>query len=255
MNHYLSPSPAANHAWPVPVSEPVLGPQEVHIWRVELDQEGALVQRLWNTLASDEAARAERLHFPKDRRHFIVARGLLRLFLGRYLSLHPAQIRFRYNAYGKPALNLCLNHDSINFNVSHSSGLALYAFARNRAVGIDLEVVRGDVDCEQIAERFFSAAEHRALQQVPAPQRRDRFFTCWTRKEAYAKAHGEGLALPFDQFSVSIMAEQPAQVLSTRWDPLDAKGWSLYELRPGAGYVATLAARGHPLQLRNWQYR
>jgi 4'-phosphopantetheinyl transferase len=104
----------------------------------------------------------------------------------------------------------------LNFNLSHSAGLALYAFARDQEVGVDVERVRFDIEHEQIAERFFSPYERSVLRSLPAEEKAETFFACWTRKEAFIKAHGEGLSLPLDQFDVSLASGEPARLLAGR---------------------------------------
>ncbi|MBK9945434.1 MAG: 4'-phosphopantetheinyl transferase superfamily protein [Kouleothrix sp.] len=233
--------------WRIPTAHPALAAGEVHVWRVALDwpAPASLVQ----LLAADERQRAERFHFERDRTHFVVGRATLRILLGRYLGRPPEQLQFSYNAYGKPALPGA----GPAFNLAHAHGLALYAFSWGRALGVDLEYIRGDIEAEQIAERFFSPAERAALAQLPVAERRQAFFSCWTRKEAYIKAHGLGLALPLDQFDVSLAPGAPARLLATHTDPADAARWSLCALAPGPGWAAALAVAGHAWQLRCWQ--
>jgi 4'-phosphopantetheinyl transferase len=198
--------------------------------------------------------RAERFYLQKDREHFIVARGLLRAILSRYLDMKPSQLRFCYNCHGKPFLATTSGRDTLSFNLSHSHGLALCAVTRGRKIGIDLERVRTDFACEQIAERFFSPRENAALHALPSSMRHEAFFTCWTRKEAYIKAKGEGLLLLLDQFDVSLAPGEPATLLNSRWDSQEASRWSLQELILSPGYTAALAVEGHGWRLTCWQW-
>ena len=233
----------------------MLGRDEVHVWRARLDRNTSYRQSLQQILTADEQVRAERLYFPKDRQHFVVARGVLRLILSRYLDMEPYQLRFCYNRYGKPGLVTSSGQEALSFNVSHSCGLALYAVTRSREIGIDLERIRRDFACEQIAERFFSPREKATLRALQAKKVKHRaFFNCWTRKEAYIKARGEGLSLPLDQFDVSLAPEEPATLLDMRGDPREASRWSLQELFPGSGYVAALAVEGHGWRLACWEW-
>jgi len=123
-----------------------------------------------------------------------------------------------------------------------------------RAIGVDLERIRRQPAEEQIAERFFSPREVEALHALPVSMREDAFFTCWTRKEAYVKATGDGLSLPLDQFEVSLTPGEPATLLNTRWDPNEACLWSLRELIPGPGFVGAIAVKGHGWRLACWQW-
>jgi 4'-phosphopantetheinyl transferase len=210
------------------------------------------VRSLWHTLTADECQRAERYIFAKDRAHFVVARGLLRVLLGRYLGQEPQHLRFTYGRHGKPALATETGGVALRFNVSHSHGLALYAITRGREVGVDIEHIRPEVAQEQVAERFFSPREVTVLRALPTPLQAPAFFACWTRKEAYIKATGAGLALPLDQFDVSLAPGEPAALLHTAWDPQEATRWALQDLAPAPGYRAAVAVAGHDWHLTCW---
>ena len=240
--------------WRSPPETLVLGSDEVHVWRAALDQTPSQMQSFLHNLAADEQARAERFYFKRDREHFIVARGVLRTILGCYLNRMPECLSFCYSSHGKPALAGESDGEAICFNVSHSHGVALYAVTRGREVGIDLERIRFDVAVAEIAERFFSRREVAMLRALPTEVQRQAFFRCWTRKEAYIKARGEGLSLPLDQFDVSLAPGEPAAVLGTQRDPSEASRWSLQELTPAPGYVAALAVEGHGWRLACWQW-
>jgi len=240
--------------WGFPPATIKLGSDDVHVWRVSLDEPAPQIDSFLHTLAADEQMRAERFYFQKDREHFITAHGVLRLILGLYLNRAPKCLSFRYSSHGKPALVHESGEDAIRFNMSHSHGVALYAVARGREVGIDLEFIRRDLEVEQIAERFFSRREIATLRTLPADLRRDAFFLCWTRKEAYIKGRGEGLSLPLDQFDVSLVPGEPAALLSTRPDSQEALRWSLQELTLASGYVAALAVEGRGCSLSCWQW-
>ncbi len=239
-------------AWHPPPESLTLGSDEVHVWRATLDRSAAALQRLLQTLSEDESARADRFYFQRDREHFIAARGLLRSLLGGYLSFPPEQLRFGYSPHGKPSLPG--EWSELHFNLSHSHALALYAVTRGREVGIDLEYIRPELADEPIAERFFSAREAGALRSLPASLQPEGFFNCWTRKEAYIKARGEGLTISLDQFEVSLAPGEPAALLSVNSDPAEASRWSLRELAPGPGYVAAIAVEGEGWQIQCWEW-
>ena len=240
--------------WRSPPESLVLGCDEVHVWRATLDQTPSQIQSFLQTLAADERTRAERFYFEKDREHFIVARGVLRAILGGYLNQAPESLSFCYSAHGKPSVAGEFGADAIRFNMSHSHGIALYAVAHGREVGIDIERVRFDVEVAEIAERFFSRREVEMLRTLSTEDQRQAFFRCWTRKEAYIKARGEGLSLPLDKFDVSLSPGEPAALLSTQPDPSEAARWSLQELTHAPGYVAALAVAGHGWRLACWQW-
>ena len=225
----------------------------VHVWRAALDVPESDVRRLGDTLADDERRRAERFIFQHDRAHFVVARGLLRVLLGRYLQHDPQHLRFVYGPHGKPELASDVGGTGLRFNVSHSHGLALYAITRHREIGVDVERIRPEVASETIAEHFFSPREVAVLRALPAALQATAFFACWTRKEAYIKARGDGLSLPLDQFAVSLAPGEPAALLYTAWDPQEAARWALHDLAPGPGYRAAVAVTGHDSQLTCWE--
>jgi 4'-phosphopantetheinyl transferase len=168
--------------------------------------------------------------------------------------MEPSSLRFDHNPYGKPALIPSPGHEPLNFNLAHSHDLVLYAITRNRQIGIDLERLRTDFPCEEISEQFFSPRENAALLAVPQSERHEAFFRCWTRKEAYVKARGEGLSLPLQAFDVSLAPDEPAKLLSIRGNPEAARDWSLYGLAPAPGYVAALAVNSRDWRLSCWQW-
>ena len=141
---------------------------------------------------------------------------------------------------------------SYDFNLSHSRGLALFAFARQVDIGVDLEHLRSDVNHLALAEHFFSAAERAELNALPLAIRHQAFFLCWTRKEAYIKAHGEGLSLPLDHFDVSLTPGEPARLVATRAGLEAPDQWSLFNLEPAPDYLAALAVRGKDHDLHCW---
>ncbi|GAK51691.1 4'-phosphopantetheinyl transferase [Candidatus Moduliflexus flocculans] len=231
--------------WQNPPNTLQLLATDAHVWRVPLQQSDDALEALLAVLDADERARADRFRFPKDRRHYIAARGTLRLLLSRYLAMPVAKIAFDYNEYGKPALAPELTSLDLRFNLSHSGDMALYAVTLAREVGVDIEWTGRRLDQpEQIAERYFSQAERAALRNLPETQKRQGFFNAWTRKEAYIKARGKGLYLALDEFDVRLDPAQPAQLLATRDDPAQASRWQMQALDPGAGYVAALVVEG-----------
>ena len=241
-------------AWRIPQKEILLPEDEVHVWRVNLGQPPLRVRGLFDVLAPEERERAQRFHFQKDRDHFVVARGLLRTILARYLGLEPHQLSFRYSFYGKPSLAEESNSGDLRFNLSHSHELALFAVTRGRELGIDVEYIRPEVAEEQIAERFFSTREVAMLRALPINLQAEAFFNCWTRKEAYIKARGEGLSLPLDQFDVSLAPGEPVALLETRTNLEDISRWSMTGLAPGTGYTAALVVESRNWHLRCWQW-
>ena len=227
-----------------------LGPKDIHVWRASLNPAPAIVDRLRQLLSADENARASRFHFERDRQHFIVARGCLRMLISRYLEVFPAEIQFSYAVNGKPQLRTS-NAQTVgfHFNLAHSGGIELYAFTRVGEVGVDVELIRPEFTGDDIARRFFSPTEVACLNELPVESRPEAFFNCWTRKEAFIKAIGIGLSLPLNEFDVTLSPAVPAELLRTRWDESEAARWSLKAIDVGSDYAAAVAVAGHDWHL------
>jgi 4'-phosphopantetheinyl transferase len=248
----MSADDAAEQSWQVLREGVSLLDDEVHVWRARLARPPSEVTGFWGTLAPDEKERAARFYFDKDREHFIAARGILRAILSHYLTASPEEIRFSYGPYGKPFL---VGHEGdIRFNLSHSNGVGLFAVTRGRELGIDLEHMRAEMAEEQIAEHFFSPREVTGLRALPGALKVEGFFNCWTRKEAYIKATGEGLSLPLDEFDVSLAPGEPARLLQSRINVQEASRWFMVELAIEADFKAALVVEGRGWQLRCWQW-
>ncbi len=230
----------------------VLAENEVQLWRADLEAIGADESRWQTVLSSDETVRAARFHFPQDRQRFVASRAVLRTILAGYLAIDPADVNFSYSSKEKPLLGPAHGGSDVMFNVSHSGGIALFAFTRHFDIGIDVEQVRRDFDLDAIARRFFSAHEQSQLAALPADERVEGFFRCWTRKEAYIKATGDGLSLPLSQFDVSLVAEETNALRATRPDAAEVGRWLLREVPGGHGYIAALCVRGQEWKLNGW---
>jgi 4'-phosphopantetheinyl transferase len=228
-----------------------LSTDEVHVWRVELDQPEHVLEKFRDTLDEHELYRASRFHFEKHRRHFVAGRGVLRQLLAQYLDAKPKALRIAYGAYGKPALNGEHKNSRLRFNMSHSHEVALLAFAEDKELGVDVEHIRADFASEEIARRYFSRREVETFNTLPNHEQVAAFFRCWTRKEAYIKAIGKGLWQPLDQFDVTLAAEQPAALLWCNED--DASRWSMYNLEIGSDYAGALAVEGQVSRIRCWR--
>ena len=228
---------------------PTLCADEVHVWQANLD--GHSADSLQLLLTEDEISRANRFHFARDRNHYIVARGLLRKLLSGYLDTDARDLRFAYSEKGKPALEKS-QPGLLDFNLAHSHGRAIYAFSRGRELGVDLEFVRADVSDDKIAERFFSTSEIWALRALAPELRKQAFFDCWTRKEAYIKARGEGLSMPLDEFDVSLAPGEAAALLRNHKEPEEVARWTMQSIPAASGFVAALVAEGPAWTLKSF---
>jgi 4'-phosphopantetheinyl transferase len=221
--------------WNPAPRELVLAPEEVHLWYASLEQPTSLVEQLMPTLSANERARAERFHFTRDREHYILARGMLRKILGNYLKVELGCLEFNAGPNGKPALIHRSSSSAIHFNLSHSHNLTLYAFSRDREVGIDLEYIRPIAEAEQIAERFFPQQARNVLRNLSPNELDKQFFIYWTRMEAYLKARGDGLAGISDDHDITY--------------------WSIYDLQPAAGYISALAVQASSIRVVCYEWK
>jgi 4'-phosphopantetheinyl transferase len=211
-----------------------LRPHDIDVWRAALDDQPAeVLQYLQTVISPDEAGRAHRFYFERDRRRFVIGRGILRLLLGRYLGREPGELVFRYGENGKPALaTLNGGPPPLYFNVTHSEGLAVYAFTRAGEVGVDIERIRDIPELEQIAGSYFPPGELARILACPEERRRDEFFRAWTRQEAVLKATGVGLGGTGTAAAPLRSAEEP---------PVSAAGFCVHPLDPAPGFAGALA--------------
>jgi 4'-phosphopantetheinyl transferase len=211
---------------------------EIHVWHAspELHSSDLDFSAL---LSADERVRVAQFHFEGDRWNFLFCRSMLRILLASYLGTPPTELRFAYSAQGKPSL--AAPFGDLEFNLSHTSGLALFGFCRGQRIGLDVERIRKDFKVNEIAGRFFSSAEKRSLAQIPQVSSHEAFFHCWTRKEAFVKARGEGLSCPLDGFDVSVAPEDEEVALTRRTDAAEAARWKLWSLNCFPEYAAALA--------------
>ena len=211
-------------------------PVEVLLVSLHVDDDER--RELTALLSADERMRADAFVHDRDRRRFIVVHARLRQFVAeRTIGTRPETVRFTVGQHGKPALA----DQDLRFNLSHSDDLAAFAFAAGREVGIDIEQVRSMPDADAVVERFFSAREREAYRALPAGERLEAFFCCWTRKEAFMKAIGEGLACPLDSFDVNLAPGEPARLLRVGEVEGDRCGWLMHSFIPGPGFVGALA--------------
>ena len=210
-----------------------LGSREIHIWSFALDGADAQVDRLYDILSADELKRAQKLKFERDRNRFVATRAALRSLLGKYLQQAPEQFAFSCGEHGKPQI------PGIEFNVSHTEALAVFAFSINQPLGIDIEHGQRELDYQRLALRFFSSRENELLQETEIGIRKKAFLRLWTRKEALLKATGEGISRKLNQVDVSGSVCRIASL-----DQTQESAWSLYDIDVGSDYVGALSAQG-----------
>jgi 4'-phosphopantetheinyl transferase len=184
----------AQYIWDPSITAEGLTEEVAHVWYADLDRLAKSSRWLSQNLSLEERNRADQFRVPKDRQHFSICRGLLRLILGQYLELRPSALRFSYGRWGKPSFISVSSNCRIEFNVSHSNGVALLVIARGHSVGVDLEHIRHLPDLETVAHCSLCDQEFAFLMSLPLAERDAAFFNIWTLKESYVKATGEGLS-------------------------------------------------------------
>lgn len=235
-------------------SLPSPGEGEAHVWIALLSESTAQLARYNSLISPEEMQRAIRFIRTEDRDRHIATHGILRELLGRYLAADPAKLAFTTNPFGKPGLAQRDGKKMLSFNLTHSGNVILYVVAGSRQVGVDVELIRTDFDVMDLAQGQFSSAEVKALQATCPNERSAAFFRCWTRKEAYIKARGEGLGFPLKEFSVSLGDNESPAILWASDDPAVQERWSMFNLVPAPGHAGAVAVEGRPVQLvtRKW---
>ena len=226
-----------------------LANNQVQVWQAWLDCSTQELTGYYDLLLTDEKARANRFHFEKDRGHYIVCRGLLRLILGTYLEIKPKQVEFCYGKHGKPALRTGLVEDNLEFNLSHSKGLGVFAFCRGNPIGIDVEYIHPMPDEDSFAEQFFSDLEIAWIAAHVGAEKHAGFFKIWTCKEAFFKVSGDGLTLPINRVDIDLGRSQSVRLAAIDGNQAQAARWKIVSFEPTAVYQAALAVEGQDWQV------
>jgi 4'-phosphopantetheinyl transferase len=228
-------------SWPCPPETLRLESEQIHVWCAALSDFDCELPRFEALISSAERAKAERFRFSKDRNHYIIRHGILRLILGRYLKRHPSAIDFCYGPFGKPEIQHDAARNRLNFNASHSGDLAIYAVTRAFSIGVDVEYLRPVPNFEEIASQFFSPREAATLLAVPTESRIERFFAYWTGKESFLKATGEGIGGGLAKVEVTLTPGEEAEILSIAGQLPTRTEWKVRSFSPARGYLAAIA--------------
>jgi 4'-phosphopantetheinyl transferase len=227
---------------------------EAQVWIGLLSEVSPSLPDLERFLSAEEKGKAARFLRAEDRSRYVAAHGMLRHILARYLSVAPAGLEFAHSAFGKPALDRRAGQPAITFNLAHSGDAIACAVALDHRIGVDIEAVRTDLDIMGVAEGQFSDREAAALRTIDPSERTEAFFRCWTRKEAYVKARGEGLGLPLNQFAVAFGREEPPRMQWAADDPAAPTRWSMFDLDSSPGYAGAVVVEGLSVRLRRLRW-
>ncbi len=240
--------------WPAPTETPTLAGDRVHVWQVALGCSDRVAAGLSRALGPAELARAEAFRFDTDRHDFVVRRGVLRRVLAGYHGCAPGELTYTHTPFGQPVLCGPGNAAGLRFSVSSSAGWALIAVARDRAVGVDLERVEPRRADDDLATRFFAPGEVEQLAKLKGQVRVRAFFDCWTRKEAYIKARGEGLSLALDSFGVPVQADRADGLLWSSEGLGEVDRWAMEALPCGSDYAGCVVGEGRGWTLDLWRW-
>jgi 4'-phosphopantetheinyl transferase len=232
----------------------VLGPHEVHLWRIDVSDRPDVLRERLTLLSREEIARMEAYHFERHQARFAMRRGALRWILAQYLGADPGRLSFSVSEHGRPQLERSGEREpELRFNLSHSDDLALIGIVRARDLGVDVEHVRPLPDMDDLARMVFSPAE-RSEYEALAPDEKPRgFFNGWTRKEAWLKARGVGLAGRLAGFDVTLAPARPPRLLRVAGEPDEHRRWRLDACEPMEGYVAAIAVRDEGGRIVRWR--
>ncbi|MBN2040683.1 MAG: 4'-phosphopantetheinyl transferase superfamily protein [Spirochaetes bacterium] len=239
--------------WKTPEMPAILKGNEAHIWLVEINKQVRELDYYASILTSDEKKRSSRFVFEKDRNRDIINRAVLRLLLSKYIKIDPGRINYNYNKFNKPELSHPVNNE-LKFNLSHSGNLIIYAFSLRREIGIDIEKKRELNDADGIISRFCSEQEKSEYFSYPAEERGNIFISCWTRKEAYIKARGEGLAFPLNNFTMTLAPDKSPALMHVKDEKAEEKRWSFYNIIVPDDYNSTLAIEGNNIKLLYYKW-
>jgi 4'-phosphopantetheinyl transferase len=209
--------------------------QSVRLHVEALDVGEAAIARSLRLIDAAERARAARFRFARDASRFVARRARMRELLSEHAGEAPERLAFALGPNGKPILR----NGACHFSLSHSYGLMMLAVAETE-VGCDIERIDPDLDWPPIAGRLFAPAEYDALRSMPQAPARRGFFDCWTRKEAYVKALGQGLSHPLDSFEVSVDREPRLCA-----EP----GWRLCDVAPDDRYAGAVVAKADVVRI------
>ena len=238
--------------WNTPTKRLDLLNGDIDVWRANLDAPEREISRCIDWLSPDEKKRANRYYFNRHRQRFIVRRILLKKLIGAYLNINAWDVLLDRNQFGKPLL-AHQRVGQLQFNLSFSNNLALFAFSRSNAIGVDIEIINDTVIGENIVQRHFSSNEIATFISLPCEQQAEAFYNCWTRKEAWVKARGMGLSIPLDSFEVSLTPGEPARLISTSEYANKPSEWSMFSLTPAPGYTAAVAVQAATTNKRQFE--
>lgn len=241
------------------VSAYCLQKNEIHIWRANLNLPALALHKISAWLSPEESARAQRLINVIHQQRYRASHAILRDILAKYVGIKPHMLRFQFSTHGKPCLDKGQNQLHLQFNMTHSRDMALYAVTSNIEVGIDIEYIQSHLEGMKIAKRYFSENEYEQLLSLPEPEQLNGFYRCWTRKEAFLKAIGLGLSFPLKNFDMDLLDMSQGTLLRIEGNQQlqnpDLQ-WQIESIPVDDNFSATIAYPGEKTAIvyLDWEY-
>lgn len=216
----------------------------VDVWEGSLSVEPEILTDMLDNLSETEQQKAAAFKLPLMRQRYIAVRYLVRKTLGQYLQTEPRALKFYADTYGKPFL-AC---GSLHFNISHTADLLMLAVANFPDIGIDVESIKPRGSLDGLAVRCFTETEYQTWRQFPGAQQEAVFYRLWTKKEAFVKAVGRGIALGLEKCEVQLPVG--GQLVNIPAEFGGATDWQITELPTNADSAAALVTTSCRFNLR-----
>lgn len=238
--------------WKNPSDTFSLKENHVDIWRIFISEQINFLDDYNELLSKKEIKKSKAYAFEKDKNSYLIRHAALRQLIGSYLNIEPNSIKFDTQGNDKPILK---TPQTLKFNLSHSGDMILIAISPNLEVGIDVEMNKPLPDFANIVKSYFSKNEIDKLFNLSETDQLEGFYNCWTRKEAYIKATGQGLSTPLDQFSVSLIPGAAPKLTRVEWDPDELDNWTMFHIDAAQDYIGALCAAGESIQTSWWNFQ
>ncbi len=216
---------------------------QIHIWMTneEKIKDPELLSNYYELLDNEERERYSRFHFERDRHQYLITRSLVRNTLSLYSSeTSPSDWRFEKNKYGKPYIKN--DNLDIEFNVTHTNGMIVLALASRCNIGVDAEYTKRKIQHSLMAKNLFSPAEEIDFSKLINSKKDNHFFSLWTLKEAYTKAYGMGLSIPFNHLTFKLDANKIDITFNKEWND-NPSFWKFWQFDIGQDHKLAIAAR------------
>lgn len=221
-----------------------LGDSEIQIWKLDLSN-----IYNWNPylrlLTDEEVNKGNSFKFEINRNQFLAGKVCSKLLISNILKLPPKSIIFKKTPNDKPYLSGL----PIHFNISHSKNYVIIGITKLATLGVDVEFINRDFEITKLSRRFFSQEEAKQVNDSLNTDPYMSFYKCWTKKEAFIKAHGDGLNIPLTNFQVNIHS-QKSTLLQLDLNTEKANDWIIEEIAMPSNYSAAFCTNAHDYNVR-----